>query len=75
MLESLLKMNKDEKDTEILDFNKADFVFRPNESHKWRQKGPYLVCKSCDIEHAVWIGVEKQMVGLNEKGQPILKKV
>ena len=66
---------QNEQETETLDFNRASFVFRPNESHGWRQQGPYLVCKTCDIEHAVWVGMEKQMVGLNKKGQPILKKV
>jgi hypothetical protein len=65
----------EKNDTEVLDFNKADFVFKPNENHSWRQQGPYLVCKSCEIEHAVWIGMNKQIVGLNKKGQPILKKV
>jgi len=61
--------------SETLDFNKPSFVFNPNENHEWRQKGPYLVCKSCELEHAIWIGMKKQMVGINDKGQPILKKI
>jgi hypothetical protein len=58
---------------EQLDFSQPDFVFQPKEQHDWRQQGPYLVCKSCEIEHAVFIGTEKIMVGLNESGQPIFK--
>jgi len=73
---SLSMSNKNEKsETEVLDFNKASFVFKPNENHGWRQQGPYLVCKSCEIEHAAWVGMARQMVGLNKKGQPIMKKV
>lgn len=60
--------------TEILDFNKPSYSFIPKGHHEWRQRGPYLVCVSCELQHAVWIGVEKLMVGLNKKSQPILKK-
>lgn len=60
---------------ELLDFNKPDFTFSPRGNHEWRQQGPYLVCKSCDLEHAVWIGMKKQMVGISEDGQPIIKHI
>jgi len=74
----MAQSNEDEKTEDIseqekLDFNQPDFIFRPKEHHDWRQQGPYLVCKSCDIEHASYIGINKIMIGLNEKGQPILK--
>lgn len=68
--------NKEEEvkgEVEELNFEKPDFVFLPKDNHEWRQQGPYLCCKSCEVEHAVWIGVEKMLVGLDEKGQPILK--
>ena len=58
---------------ETLNFDKPDFVFTPKEFHSWRQQGQYLVCKSCEIEHSTFIGIQKILVGLNEKGQPILK--
>lgn len=58
---------------EILDFTKPDFSFQPKGRHEWRQQGPYLVCKSCDLEHAVWIGTEKMLVGIEENGNAILK--
>jgi hypothetical protein len=63
------------EETEVLDFTKPDYIFVPKGSHDWRQMGPYIVCKSCDLEHAVYVGVKKQMVGINEQGQPILKKL
>ena len=61
------------EEEETLDFTKPDFEFKPNEIHNWRQQGYYLVCKSCDITHATYIGADKIMVGINDKGQPILK--
>ena len=64
---------KDDSKTETLDFNQPSYRFIPQGNHEWRQQGPYLVCKSCELSHAVWIGMEKIMVGQNEKG-PILKK-
>lgn len=63
-----------EPEIEILDFTKPDFIFKPNQHHEWRQQGPYLVCKSCEIEHASYIGMEVLLVGLDEEGKPILKK-
>ena len=67
------KETRDDSVVEVSNFEKPDFVFLPKDNHEWRQQGPYLVCKSCEVEHAVWIGVEKMLTGLDEKGQPILK--
>lgn len=64
---------EDTKETEILDFTKADFVFEPKQYHEWRQMGPYLVCKSCEVEHASYIGMSQLLVGLDSEGVPILK--
>jgi len=64
---------KNEQETEVLDFTKPDFSFIPKGSHEWRQQGYYIICKSCDLEHAVWIGSKKILTGINEKGDPILK--
>lgn len=60
-------------ESEQLNFAQPSFEFKPKEAHDWRQQGPYLVCKSCEVTHAAWIGVEKILIGLNEQGQPILK--
>lgn len=62
-----------DKEEEILNFKEPNYTFKPNEVHEWRQQGPYLVCKSCELVHANYIGTEKLLVGINEKGQPILK--
>jgi hypothetical protein len=66
--------SEEEKPTEELNFEKPDYSFIPNGMHDWRQQGPYLVCKSCEIQHAVWIGIEKVMIGISEDGKPVLKK-
>jgi hypothetical protein len=60
-------------DEEVLNFDKPDFSFIPSGDHRWRQQGPYLVCKSCELQHAVYIGSDKIMVGLDGNGKPILK--
>jgi len=65
---------KNEPETEVLDFTKPDFNFIPKGSHEWRQQGYYIICKSCDLEHAVWIGSERILTGINEKGEPILTR-
>ena len=58
---------------ESLDFNSPAFTFTPAGRHTYRQEGYYLVCKSCELHHAVFIGPDKVMVGETEDGQPILK--
>lgn len=74
MLKKTLKeIQNNEGEEETLNFEKPDFVFIPKGNHSWRQQGYYLVCRSCEIEHATWIGPNKIMVGIDEKGNPILK--
>jgi hypothetical protein len=41
--------------------------------HEWRQQGYHLVCHSCDLSHAVYIGPKKLLIGMNEKG-PVFEK-
>jgi hypothetical protein len=53
------------------DLSKPDFKFVPG-NHLWKQEGYYLTCYGCDLSHAVWIGPDKLMVGVDDKG-PILK--
>ena len=68
------KNQQNEPDEETADFSKPDYVFTPKGIHTYRQEGYYLICRSCEIQHAVWIGADKIMVGVDKKGQPILKK-
>lgn len=63
-----------EGESEVADFNNPAFVFKPNEQHDWRAQGPYIICKSCELQHAVYIGMDKLLAGLDEKGKPIFKK-
>ena len=65
--------NEEEKIEEILDFTKPDFTFTPDGNHEWRQQGPYIICKSCQLEHAIWIGMDKIMTGIDKEGQPIFE--
>ena len=70
----LIENSEEEKpETDVLDFNKPDFKFIPKGNCQYRQNGPYLICYSCELKHAVWIGMQKIMVGIDKKGQPILK--
>lgn len=63
----------DDSIVEELNFNKPNFEFIPKGSHEYTQRGPYLLCKSCELEHAIFIGMDKIMVGIQEDGQPILQ--
>lgn len=67
--------NEEEKETKALfeerDISKPDFKFVPG-NHLWKQQGYYLVCHGCELQHAVWVGKDHLMVGVNDKG-PILK--
>jgi hypothetical protein len=65
--------HEEEHEKETLDFEKPDFVFHPSGFHNYRQQGYYLVCKSCEISHAIWIGPDKILVGFDDKGQAIIK--
>ena len=53
------------------DLSKPDYKFVPG-NHLWKQQGPYVICFSCELQHASWIGMDKLMVGVDDNG-PILK--
>jgi hypothetical protein len=67
--EDISQLNSQE---EPYDFDNPEFVFTPKGVHNWRQEGIYVVCRSCEIEHAIYIGPNKMMVGLNDDGSPRL---
>ena len=69
-----MKNQKKDEIVEKLNFEKPDFVFLPKGKHTWRQRGYYLVCVSCELQHAVFIGKDLIMVGEDKNGEPILKK-
>lgn len=72
-------MNNEELDiqnepiSEVVDFNNPSFVFTPKETHQWRQKGFFLECRSCDINHGVYVGPDKILIGISEDGTPLFK--
>ena len=68
------KTQTEQQNEEVFDFTKPDYKFNPGEYHQWIQQGPYLICKSCEIKHGTYIGMDKLLVGFDEKNQPILKK-
>jgi hypothetical protein len=69
--ESKTPENQDKPLSEERDVSQPDYKFVPG-NHLWKQQGPYLVCYGCELQHAVWVGVDKLMVGVNDKG-PIIK--
>ena len=68
------RMENEEPESEQIDFTRPAYEFKPNEHHDWRQQGPFLICKSCELQHAVFIGNHKILMGLEEDGKPILKR-
>ena len=46
-----------------------------NQIHRWRQRGPWLRCVSCETPHASWVGTQVRMTGENPDGTPIFTKV
>lgn len=49
-----------------------DFTFIPKGTHLWVQRGYYLICTSCGLSHAVFIGPNSIMVGFKDN-EPVLK--
>lgn len=54
-------------------FNSENVQYFPVGRHVWRQQGPYLVCKACELHHGVFIGMDKVMTGETEEGKPIVR--
>ena len=63
-----------QENSEVLNFDNPSFSFVPKGYHEWRQRGPYAVCTSCELEHALYIGMDQTLIGIDEQGQPILKR-
>lgn len=66
--------NKQEQETheegEVL---RKEYEFIPSALCKYKQRGPYLICVSCEIQHATFIGMDKIMVGEDNDGKPIVR--
>lgn len=64
-----LELNPDEA-PETIESPQPEPVFP--EYHQWKQDGPWLRCHSCPQEHGSYIGVDRQLIGVTEKGEPVL---
>lgn len=49
-------------------------VFENKLEGTWVQKGPYLYKKDAKLEFATYIGNDYVLVGIDDKGQPMLEK-
>lgn len=43
--------------------------------HSWKQKGGWLVCRTCPNPHAVRILHGYELTGIDDKGMPIVKRL
>jgi hypothetical protein len=43
--------------------------------HEWRQKGGWIVCRTCDFEHGFRVKSNQRLVGIDEEGKPIIKNL
>ena len=59
---------------EELDFDNPDFKFEAKNC-RYKQQGPYLICQTCKVQHAVYIGPNRRMVGEKENGEPIIVNI
>ena len=42
-------------------------------SHAWKQRGAWIVCRTCDFEHGFRVQANKRLVGITSDGNPILE--
>lgn len=63
---------EEKEESQTMDFNNPDFRFEPRNCN-YRQRGYFLVCRTCDLEHGIFIGSDKVMVGVDEENRPIVK--
>lgn len=43
--------------------------------HMWRQIGTQLVCQSCSFTHATFIEPGYQLYGIDDQGNPMIRKL
>ena len=39
---------------------------------QWRQRGSFIVCVSCELQHAHHVGMQVLLTGMDEEGKPVL---
>ncbi len=55
------------------DFANSPHKFRLDKVHNWLQRGYYVHCTACPLEHGLWVGKDKLMVGIDADNMPILE--
>lgn len=70
------------KQRKIDDFDKTDWKkleeiekFDNKLEGKWVQKGPYIENSGGKLKYGIYVGVNKRLVGVDDKGRPILKDI
>lgn len=71
-LNAIEERPEDKPETQVMDFNNPDYRFEAKNCN-YRQHGYFLACISCELEHGVFIGANKIMVGVDEQNRPIVK--
>ncbi len=66
------KTNGEANNDEFSEVLQKEFEFTPTGLCHYKQRGIYLVCVSCEVQHAVFIGIDRFYVGDDESGKPIL---
>lgn len=68
------------KKQKIKEFNKEDWKpledveeFKNTLQGKWIQQGPYIINTSSSLDYGIYVGMELILVGVDDRGQPILK--
>lgn len=72
----LNEQSEDPKEPSNVSSDDLNLLPQPQLSgHAWRQQGTTLVCESCPFNHASFIPVDYQLYGINDKGEPMIRKV
>lgn len=69
------KTNEPQVETLEVDRSTLTPLIKPGlAGHRWIQRGPYLICTSCPLEHGVHIGNDVHFIGYDEQGLPKIVK-
>jgi hypothetical protein len=69
---------EEEKDPQLMpethEVDLSKLIPFTNSGHQWHQEGAYLICDSCMVRHAAFIGIDKVLKGFDEDGNPLIEK-
>lgn len=69
------KKNKNIEELDKSKWHKLDEIeeYKNSIKGKWVQRGPYIINTSSKLDYGIYVGIEQMLVGVDKKGQPILK--